>query len=540
MSLKNNDGAALRPNSGTESKSTVDTGREKFLGSPGGLDETVARQTTDGVKSSGASSESERIVVRQRPFPQSLLEHFELVRDPNDDVFVIMRDAGNLYAVRVDSDVVKNKIRALGRDAGKVLRRADLNDLVAELKSHAIETKVAVRDIAYRVAKVTDGVEIDLGDDEHTHVRITTDGVEIIMEGSEILFYRTAVSRSFPMPAETGDVKRLKKHLNLEDAHKLLLLGWITFTLAHPKSRETNYIHLVLQGDQGSGKSFLCHVLQSLIDPCRVGLQMLPRNPKDLAIAGNQAHVLLYDNLREIRQSMADNLCIASTGGTLSGRRLYTDSEMHVDRLHVAVVLNGIHSFIDQPDLAQRCLTLRLKTMLESKRKSETDLRNDFDKDLPSILRGLFDLIANIFKHLPDAEVSNPERMIDFTKWLAAMERVYGASPGTYQKLYSEVLRETQLDSLMEHPLAAGVLQLVEALDTETWSGTPAELLNKLDLVVSFGTQRSREWPANAIALSKRLGALKGGLLTQGIDVQFARGKHRRITITKTLEYQND
>ena len=209
---------------------------KKFPEKPDGIDEPVANQDTNGVESSGATSESKNIVARQLPFPEILFEHFEFVLDINRDVFVIMRDAGNPYAVRVDSDAVKNKIRALGRDAGKVLRRADLNDLVAELKSHAIETKVAVRDIAYRVAKVTDGVEIDLGDDEHTHVRITTDGVEIIMEGSEILFYRTAVSRSFPMPADAGDIGLLDKYLNLPEPSVALLKGWISYTLAHPKS----------------------------------------------------------------------------------------------------------------------------------------------------------------------------------------------------------------------------------------------------------------------------------------------------------------
>ena len=111
---------------------------------------------------------------------------------------------------------------------------------------------------------------------------------------------------------------------------------------------------------------------------------------------------------------------------------------------------------------------------------------------------------------------------------------------GVCQWNYSDVLREAQLDTLMDHPLAAAVLQLMEDLGDAPWSGTPAELLNKLNNLVATGTQRSREWPPNAIALSKRLVSAKGGLLTQGIDVQLSRGKQRQITITKTQEYKHD
>ena len=96
---------------------------------------------------------------------------------------------------------------------------------------------------------------------------------------------------------------------------------------------------------------------------------------------GQQASILLspprtrtscaIDNLREFRHWLADLLCIASTGGSISTRQLYSDADQQVHQLHVALVLNGIHSFIDQPDLAQRTLTLDMRSFDESSRKSE-------------------------------------------------------------------------------------------------------------------------------------------------------------------------
>lgn len=200
--------------------------------------------------------------------------------------------------------------------------------------------------------------------------------------------------------------------------------------MAHPKLDTSKYVILVLNGHQGSGKSFLCNIILRLIDPNRTGIQILPNNGKDLAIAAQNAHVLCYDNIRDVRESIADLLCIAATGGSVSCRQLFTDEDQQVMRLHVALVLNGIHSFVNQPDLAQRCLPLELLPIQESQRKSEVQLVEEFQADTPAILRGLFDLIADVFTHLPNAEVTESERMFDFSQWLAAMEMVHGLPAG--------------------------------------------------------------------------------------------------------------
>ena len=60
------------------------------------------------------------------------------------------------------------------------------------------------------------------------------------------------------------------------------------------------------------------------------------------------------------------------------------------------------------------------------------------EADLPVIQRGLFDLIAQIMAHLPSVEVTNPQRMIDFVRWLAALEMVDGTPAGIYQDVYAE------------------------------------------------------------------------------------------------------
>lgn len=474
------------------------------------------------------------MVVRER-FPHNLPKVLDLVLGQDGKAYSIRCDSGNPYILPVGSKHLGNIIREYAQEENRSVKKGDLNDINAMLQAHAERSGIQ-RYVWYRVAPVTGGIEIDLGDERHTRIRITAGKVDIINSGSDVLFFRTPVSNPMAMPAQVGDLKRLNKYLNMHPTLSTLLIGWISFVMAHPKHPTSKYPILVLNGGQGCGKSSLCnYILRNLIDPNRVGLQILPNNSKDIAIAAQNSHVLYYDNVREFSHTMADILCVAATGGVLSARQLYTDADQQLLNLHVALVLNGIHSFITQPDLAQRCLPIHLSPIPEEQRMSDAILAQGFQADLPYIMRGIFDLIAEIFQNLPDAKPTNPERMIDFVRWLAAMEMAQGVPAGIYQMQYSGALRHGQLDSLQENVLAAAILDLSDGLPDGHWTGTPDELLNVLNRNATKGTLRSRDWPVNAISLSKRLGVLEAGLKSQGIDIIFSRGKKRNITIRTQL-----
>lgn len=343
--------------------------------------------------------------------------------------------------------------------------------------------------------------------------------------------------KSIVLPAEHGDFKLLQKYLpNLGFFDFMLLLGWLTYTIAHPKIEFTKYVFPVVDGGQGSGKSVLSNIIGSLIDPSAVGTQLLHTNSKDLAIAAKNSHVLMFDNIRSFTPAMSDILCVASTGGAISSRTLYTNDGQSVMRLHVAIVLNGIHPFISQSDLAQRCLPITLKPLSPSARISEKQFLANFKNDQPVIQRGLYNLIASIMQHLPDAEVLYPERMLDFSHWLAALELALDHPKdklGAIQQHYSEALKQGQLSSLQDNLLGSTLIDFVESLGSNGWSGSPTDLHNELAKHILATTAKSRDWPQNPIALSKRLHPLQPALLSQNINLSFTRGKSRTITISK-------
>jgi hypothetical protein len=288
---------------------------------------------------------------------------------------------------------------------------------------------------------------------------------------------------------------------------------------------------LVVQGDQGTGKSLFCRLLLRLIDPSALDLQAFPSNSKDLPIILKSCHLVVFDNVRSFSPAVSDLLCTASTGGNVSSRKLYTDDSLHIQSLHGAIVFNGIHGFVVQSDLAQRCLTVRTKPIDGAKRIPEAELLENFERDLPDIFAGLLELASKIMAHMPFAKVTNPERMIEFCQWIAAMELALDMPQGVVQAAYSNIMNESQLDTLLDSLLASAVIRFISERPDNHWIGTPADLLTELEAGMAPRTKYSKDWPQNPIQLSKRLNALKASLDSQGVKVELTRGKKRQIKI---------
>ena len=442
-----------------------------------------------------------------------------------------------LIEISMDSAEMRALLRSCANPNGKGPTRRMEEDIIGLLANHAAVHGVSINTF-YRYAPLKDvmGVVIDLGDKSGTQVVITADGVKVAPSCSDIHFRRAKSMLPLPKPAEHGDITLLDPYLPKDPTQNRLLLAFVTYTIAHSKQDTTKYVHLVLQGNEGSGKTLLSKLLSRLIDPSTLGLRSFARNIQDLAVAAQLAHLLTFDNIRAISQAMSDALCICSTGGSITARKLYTDDGQVGLNLHCAVVMNGIEATIDQPDLAQRCLTIRLAPMLDTERLPDDVLNAQFEADQPSIMRGLYELIAKILKHLPTTEVTIPTRMLAFSRWLAALEQVDGVPQGQYQLAYRNVVSAAQLDAVMENPLGEALVEMMAFEPSGVWSGTPTQLLALLEHMTDQRIRRSRDWPNTPIALSKRLQSLQTALAAQGISVQASRGKTRIITFKVTGE----
>jgi len=476
-------------------------------------------------------------IVSSKQISTGFEERFQFVLNQHGKAYAITNDgSSNSLAYEIGGKAFNDIIQEAAFERGTLLKRNELDDTNSICKLKARRSGKIV-DIFSRVAPFEDGIELDVGDEENTRIKIGDGLVAVIKNGSIIPFARNPNSRPMPVSHSHGDIKLLKKHVNMSDPDFFMLTAFLAYTIATPKIKSSRFLFLVLLGNSGLGKSSICdNVIIPLVDNSIVGIQSFPKDEKELGITTQNSHIACFDNVRHLSTSMSDSLCKLSTGNSLSSRKLYSNDDQHVTHLHSAVVLNGINSFVTEPDLAQRCLTIELKPMAKENRKSDAQMMSELEIDLPIIFRGLLELIAAVLVQLPNVEVTDPERMYDFVRFLSAMEKVQGAPDGVYQGLYSSKLHEDQMTTLFNDPLGVAMMKFCSKHDY--WQGLPNELLASLHDM--FGNHRFISGlPTNPSAFSKRLRFISANLLAQGIRVEFGRTKHRLITI-EVLGGSND
>lgn len=448
-------------------------------------------------------------------------------------VCMVTPERGYLVVLPLGSAEADALIRSRARAAGEVVKKRDVAEISDELRSMAEEDGIEI-DLYARVApKDGGGIEIDVNDGLGTTVEIDSSGVQIKRATSRIFFLRTSTSLPLQIPVANGRYDLMKAYVNLDAASFMLYIAWVSYTIAHPKVESTKYVFLVFKGTQGSGKSFASKATQKLVDPSTTGAQTMPASPRDLAIVSQAANLLVFDNLRDLSPAMSDALCIAATGGTVAMRQLYTDDSQKNLYLHSAILFNGIHPFMGQSDFADRCLVLNLNPLPAQERKTEGAMLAQFESDYPVILGGLYELIASIFKALPEATVTSPSRMLGFCHWIAGMEVACGMPQGVLQSMYDSTVQEMQLETLQDNPLASAILGFAEKMPDPQWSGTPSDFYEEIERFVSYSGRKSQGWPSNAATMSKRIHGLQAPLLAQGIEIWLERGKDRKVVMRK-------
>jgi len=436
---------------------------------------------------------------------------------------------GAYHPVLIESSQMTDRIRRSALQKDMILKPREIQEIKETLL--ALASVHAVQDhVLPRVAPIEGGIEIDMMDERFQTVVITASGVWV--RNTAINFFaRPAESRALPVAVldDTADASLLRSFINVKGVAFYLLLAYITFTIASPKIDRSKYVFLVLRGAQGTGKTFASKVIKGLIDPSFIDAQTLPNSARDLGIMLQSCHLALVDNVRDLSPQLSDLLCMASTGGVTVQRKLYTDEGLKALKLHGAILFNGIHPFMGQSDFSDRTVCIELTPIASEGRRSDSELLRAFEACQPHILGGLYRIIQQVLQVLPDVRPDAPTRMVEFCRWLAAVEQVMRLETRSLQDAYKATLIDSQLESLMDNPLAAVLLQFAEK--QEGWCGTPTELYQELSNTASFTHQRSRAWPSSAASMSKRLHGLQGALLSQGVEILIVRGKERQIVL---------
>jgi hypothetical protein len=383
-----------------------------------------------------------------------------------------------------------------------------------------------------RVAEVEEEGEIyiDLGDKTWDAIRITQEGWDVV-RNPPVKFQRNKGLKPLPRPEKSGSIDDLRSILNIEkDDQWLLVKGWLLGTI----SPNGPYAILAVGGEQGSAKTWLGKILRSIIDPNALASRRPPKNTEDLMIAANNNWIVSFDNLSKITPKMSDDLCNLATGGGLSKRELYSDSDETIIHVCRPMIVNGIEDVVTRQDLLDRAIYISMPTIPKEKRLPEKSLLKQFNQMHPKILGALLDAAVVGLQRRDTIEVSGLPRMADFALWVMS---ALGDQGPEFLAAYMANRDNAVKDALDDNPVAMSLIGFMDLKEGGEWSGTATELLRLLDTMTGYAVRRPPQgWPRAPNALSGILKRLKPGLPKMGIRVEFGRDesiKSRVITLTK-------
>jgi len=448
--------------------------------------------------------ESERLV--------ELAGDIELFHDAESRGYATVPLTGHRETVLLRGQALRDwLVRGYYLETGKPPGKQAVSDAVALLEAKA-RFDGPEHEVFLRVGALAGAVYIDLCTRDWQCARITAEGWDIVGD-VHVKFRRSPAMKSLPLPERGGSFTDLQPFVNTDEDGFKVIVAWLVGAL-NPKGP---YPVLAIEGEAGAGKSGVARLLRSLVDPAVAPLRSLPKEERDLAIAGSNGWGLVFDNVSALSLEMSDALCRLATGAGFATRELFTNDAEAVFGLTRPIVLNGITRVATRGDLLNRALVVTLAPISPEARRTETELQEAFDLVRPRILGALFDAVAAALRNLPAVKLPRLLRMADFCKWILAAEEALPWAPGEFIEAYAGNAFEAATSAIEADLIASAVCELLEAC--AAWRGTPAALLDALDGVVDDRIRKLERWPKRADSLSRRLRRLAPLLRSVGIEV---------------------
>ncbi|GLK69786.1 bifunctional DNA primase/polymerase [Hansschlegelia plantiphila] len=453
----------------------------------------------------------------------------ELFNDGDRNGYASVAAESGVVTYRVNSEGFKTWVRyqahkALDRPVGA----GPLLEAIAGIEAMALFDGASYV-VNNRVAGDDEIVEIDLGTSDGRTVVIVGGGWRVSQEPRS-KFARGSGYSALPEPVGGGKLSDLQELLGLSMENFLLVIAFIINAL---KPGGPFFI-LLVEGEQGSGKSFICEIIKRILDPNKAGRLRLPDNERDLMIQAKEYRHLNFDNASGMKAEMSDALCALATGGGIAVRKLYTDGDLHVMSFARPFVLNGISGYVNRPDLMERAIPLKLPALPENTRKTEAELLAAFEAILPGLLGVLYDAVSAALRNLASVEPPRHLRMADAARWIKAAEPALSLE-GELIGSITEAQNEFVLERINDDPL---VMKLRGLAVRRALEGKEGPFVGYVaDLFTAFG-EASKGLPPTPSRLSHTLKRLRPAMEKAGVTVEFLprdrAGQKVRVTVDRS------
>ena len=387
------------------------------------------------------------------------------------------------------------------------------------------------KEVATRIIKLGNAIYYNLMDPNHQVVMVTPAQVTIanpvaMKNGIQLKFNESTIMEAQAIP-RTADARPLQdvlgQYLNLTSDDKVLaIVTLITWFLPHIERAI-----LLLNGPQGTGKSFLSQIIQRIVDPVSHDLPPLPTDMQELQLILSEYYLVAFDNISQIREAISNTLCKSVTGGTQIKRKLYSDKNLVILTYKNCVILNGIGDFVQMPDLLDRIVTL--KTIPHGANKSKVALLAQFQKDLPDIMAKIFNILQQAMAVYPTVDIDTPTRLVEYEKWGYAIAQVVYGDGNIFLKAYYKGRYLTSVSRAENDAVGNTFLRYANLQQTLPVYIPSRKVYDDLCVLGKGGNNRLPvDWPKDPSAMTSRLERLLMNLQDSGYTFRKVRYQKKR------------
>lgn len=488
----------------------------------------AARPPWDAEADEHTASGAEK-AERKRPTQATLLVELALANgaepfhDAAGEAYLTITRDGHRETFPMRSRAARAWLAALQyRTTASAPSAAALADAIGTLEGRALFSGQS-HEPAVRVAEAAGRLYLDLGRPDFSCVELTPSGWRVLAQPpAAVRFRRPRGLGALPLPERGGRLDELRQFLNLaSDADFVLAVAFVVAALRPNVPAPI----LLLQAEQGAGKSTTARAIRSIVDANVNALRAAPTDIRDLAIAASHNLMLCFDNLSGVSAAMSDALCRLATGGAVGGRALYTDGDEFVLDARRPVILNSIEPLAVRGDLADRSLVVELPTLADGQRVAEREYWRTYAEAQPRILAGVLDAACAGLGGADAVMLDELPRMADFASFCIASEDSGQWPRGAFLQAY-RTNRQRASEAVLDGDLVAAAVRQIGP-----FTGSAGELLERLGHAVPV---KPRAWPQSPRVLSNALRRLAPALRRAGITVRFERYREGRLVVIES------
>ena len=391
------------------------------------------------------------------------------------------------------------------------------------------------RNLRIRVAYHLDGwICYDLNATRRRAYKISAEGYEDIQTPQKVFLQNPTYAPQVEPDRETEAEELpelVHKHFRLRTKEDELLFG-IYLVTAFLKPL-VNVPLLILQGEKGSSKSSILRRIEQIVDPKTTDIMGAPRNNSELEIRLNNNYFTTFDNLSFLSKKTSDLIARAITGGSTYRRQLYTDTNEIALNLSCVIALNGIGMVATEADLLDRAIVFKLQRIPQSEIKTERELKESFESDLPKFIGAIFLCISEVFADDEPVILQKRTRMADWFELAVKVGRIFGLEDEKTAEVIWKNQKAVNKQALAENLVAQCLLELMST--RQEYFGSVTDLLGDLCEIAERNAIKSSQLPGQPNVLSRRLNELKSNFEEAGVFFEIKNvGPFRQIHIWKT------